>query len=70
MGAQHDSLSRRVETMAKKKATRGGAKKKTTKASARKPRVRDLSTRKGDLAGGGQLGGQFGQFGSIVKKTV
>ena len=58
--------------MAKKKATRGGAKKKKQKASARKPRVRDLSTRKGDLAGGGQLGqmGQFGQFGGIVKKTV
>jgi hypothetical protein len=53
--------------MAKKKAKRGGAKGK--KASARKPRVRDLSTRKGDLAGGGQMG-QFGQFGSIVKKTV
>jgi len=32
--------------------------------------VRDLSTRKGDLAGGGQLSGQFGQFGAIVKKTV
>jgi hypothetical protein len=56
--------------MARKKATRGGAKKKKPKASARKARVRDLSTRKGDLAGGGQLGGQFGQFGSIVKKTV
>jgi hypothetical protein len=68
MGAQHDSLSWRVKAMAKKKAKRGEAKKK--KASARKPRVRDLSTRKGDLAGGGQLGGQFGQFGAIVKKTV
>ena len=54
--------------MAKKKAKRGGAKKK--KASARKPRVRDLSTRKGDLAGGGFGGGQFGQFGGIIKKTV
>jgi hypothetical protein len=54
-----------------KKAKRGGAKKK--KASARKARVRDLSTRKGDLAGGGFGGGQlgqFGQFGGIVKKTV
>jgi hypothetical protein len=57
--------------MAKKKGTRGGAKKKTTKASPRKARVRDLSTRKGDLAGGGfGGGGQFGQFGGIVKKTV
>ena len=56
--------------MAKKKAAKGGTKKKKTKATARKARVRDLSTRKGDLAGGGQLGGQFGQFGSIVKKTV
>ena len=56
--------------MAKKKATRGGAKKKNPRATARKARVRDLSTRKGDLAGGGQLSGQFGQFGSIVKKTV
>ena len=56
--------------MAKKKGTRGGAKKKTTKASPRKARVRDLSTRKGDLAGGGFGGGQFGQFGGIVKKTV
>ena len=54
--------------MARKKATKGGAKKK--KPGARKARVRDLSTRKGDLAGGGQLSGQFGQFGSIVKKTV
>ncbi len=56
--------------MAKKKATRDGATKKKKKASAPKARVRDLSTRKGDLAGGGQFGGQFGQFGSIVKKTV
>jgi hypothetical protein len=56
--------------MAKKKATRGGAKKKKPKATARKARVRDLSTRKGDLAGGGFGGGQFGQFGGIVKKTV
>ena len=55
--------------MAKKKATKGGAKKKKPKASARKARVRDLSTRKGDLAGGGQMG-QMGQFGGIVKKTV
>ena len=52
--------------MAKKKAAKRGAKKKT---GARKPRLRDLSTRKGDLTGGGQLGGQFGQFGAIVKKT-
>ncbi len=53
--------------MAKKKAAKRGAKKKT---GAGKARLRDLSTRKGDLAGGGQhgVGGQMGQFGGIVKK--
>ena len=63
--------------MARKKTKTGGAKRtrKTDgagKTRARKARVRDLSTRKGDLAGGGQLGqfGQFGQVGGIVKKTL
>jgi hypothetical protein len=51
--------------MAKKKAAKRGAKKKT---GAGKARLRDLSTRKGDLAGGGQMG-TFGQFGGIIKKT-
>ena len=58
--------------MGRKKAKVGGAKKKR-KAGARKAsgaQVRDLSTRKGDLAGGGQFGGQFGQFGAIVKKPT
>ncbi len=50
--------------MAKKKAAKRGAKKKTGSGKAR---LRDLSTRKGDLAGGGQMG-QMGQFGGIVKK--
>ena len=52
--------------MAKKKKQKPGAR----KASRPKAKVRDLSTRKGDLAGGGQFGGQFGQFGAIVKKTT
>jgi hypothetical protein len=56
--------------MAKKKTTKGGAGRKKSKTSRRKARVRDLSTRKGDLAGGGFGGGQFGQFGGTVKKTV
>ena len=60
--------------MAKKKAKTGSKGKSKTrrakKAGTGKARVRDLSTRKGDLAGGGVGGGQFGQFGGIVKKTV
>jgi hypothetical protein len=53
-------------TMAKKKAAKGKAKRKTGSGKAR---LRDLSTRKGDLAGGGLMGGgQMGQFGGIVKK--
>ena len=54
--------------MAKKKVAKRGAKKKTR---AGKAVLRDLSTRKGDLAGGGQhgIGGQMGQFGGIIKKT-
>ena len=51
--------------MAKKKR-----KPSARKASRPKARVRDLSTRKGDLAGGGQYGGQIGQFGAIVKKPT
>jgi len=51
--------------MAKKKAAKRGAKKKT---GAAKPRLRDLSTRKGDLSGGGFGGGETG-FGAIIKKT-
>ena len=52
--------------MAKKKAAKGKAKRKTGSGKAR---LRDLSTRKGDLAGGGLMGGgQMGQFGGIVKK--
>jgi hypothetical protein len=51
--------------MAKKKVAKRGAKKKT---GAGKARLRDLSTRKGDLAGGGIGGGEMGQFGGIVKK--
>ena len=54
--------------MAKKKAAKRGATKR--KSSAGKARLRDLSTRKGDLAGGGQQGsGIFGQIGGVLKKT-
>ena len=53
--------------MAKKKAKTPRTRKK---ASTRKARVRDLSTRKGDLAGGGfGGGGGFSGFSSVVKKT-
>jgi len=39
------------------------------KVRATKAQVRDLSPRKGDLAGGGQSGGgMLGTFGSVVKK--
>ncbi len=51
--------------MAKKKAA------KTKKArSAKKPRLRDLRVRKGDLAGGGQLGVGSGFSAGIVQKSV
>ena len=68
MARQHDSEWRR-NTVAKKKAAKRGAKKKS---GAGKVRLRDLSTRKGDLAGGGQygVGGQLGQFGGIIKKPL
>ena len=51
--------------MGKKKAAKRGAKKKT---GAGKARLRDLSTRKGDVAGGGFGGGGQMGFGAVVKK--
>ena len=57
--------------MAKKKKTTGAEHAEEKEGERRKARVRDLSTRKGDLAGGGiRLRRAFGEFGSIVKKTV
>ena len=52
--------------MAKKKAA------KTKKARAgKKPGLRDLRVRKGDLAGGGNLGTGFSGFSAgTVKKSV
>lgn len=61
--------------MAKKARKTGSAKDKRKAASARKTgarkaRVRDLSPRTGDLAGGGFGGGGMSGFaGGIVKKT-
>ena len=51
--------------MAKKKA----AKRKKARA-AKKPRLRDLGVRKGDLAGGGFGGGLTGFAGGTVQKSV
>jgi len=59
--------------MAKKKKTTGNKSTRKTsrarKAQAGKARVRDLSLRKGDLAGGGQFGYGTGFSGGVVKKA-
>jgi hypothetical protein len=66
-------LPRKERVMAKKKKTTGSKSTRKTsparKARAGKARVRDLSLRKGDLAGGGQLGYGTGFSGSVVKKA-
>jgi len=54
--------------MATRKTKSSGAKKK--KVDARKARIRDLASRKGDVAGGGFGGGFSGGFSGTTKTTT